>query len=132
VCSAKLTTGLTWWPGRTRPGSSSLISNQVDGHLTTLAKVVLAGAKAVLPVYRTTPTAALHRESGLLPSEMELNQLALLATTRLCRLDPYHPLQKWAKNVARLGRPTSRFACRVLALPNSELANPLKNPPWLL
>jgi ribonuclease HI len=121
----------TWWPGRTRPGTSSPISNQVDGHLTSLAKVVLAGARAVLPVYRTTPTAALHRESGLLPPEIELNQLALLAATRLRRLDPYHPLLKRATKIARLGRPTSRFARRVLALPNSELVNPLQNPPWL-
>jgi hypothetical protein len=82
----------TWWPGRTRPGSSSPISNRVDGLLASLEKVILVGARAVLPVYRTTPTAALHRESGLLPPEIELNQLALLATTRLCRLDPYHPL----------------------------------------
>ena len=122
----------TWWPGRTRPGSSSPISNRVDGLLASLEKVILVGARAVLPVYRTTPTAALHRESGLLPPEIELNQLALLATTRLRRLDPYHPLQKRARKIARLGRPTSRFARRVLALPNSELVNPLQNPPWLL
>jgi hypothetical protein len=38
----------TWWPGRNRPTTSSPISNRVDGHLTSLAKVVLAGARAVL------------------------------------------------------------------------------------
>jgi hypothetical protein len=121
----------TWWPGRTRPGPSSLISNRVDGLLDSLAKVVLAGARAVLPVYCTTPTAALHRESGLLPPEIELNQLALSATTRIRRLDPSHPLRRRATKVTRQGRPTSRFARRVLALPASEQVNPLKHPPWL-
>ena len=126
----------TWWPGRTCPGhtrrGSALISNQVDGHLTSLGKAVLAGARAVLPVYYTTPIAALHRESGLLPPEIELNQLALLTTVRLRRLDPYYLLYKRALRIIRTSRPTSRFARRVLVLPDSEHINPLQNPPWQL
>ena len=121
----------TWWPGRTRPGPLSPISNRVDGLLGSLAKVVLAGARAILPVYCTTPTAVLYRESGLLPPEIELNQLAYLAATRLRRLDPTHPLLKRARKVLRQGHPTSRFARRVLSLPASEQVNPLQHPPWL-
>jgi ribonuclease HI/endonuclease/exonuclease/phosphatase family metal-dependent hydrolase len=121
----------TWWPGRTRPGRASRISNRVDGLLDSLAKAVLAGARAVLPVYCTTPIAVLHRESGLLPPEIELNQLALAATTRLRRLDPSHPLRRRATKVTRHGHPTSRFARRVLALPASEQVNPIRYPPWL-
>ena len=121
----------TWWPGRTRPGPLSPISNRVDGLLDSLAKVVLAGARAILPVYCTTSTAVLHRESGLLPPEIELNQLAFSAAARLRRLDPFHPLLKRARKILRQGHPTSRFARRVLSLPASEQVNPLQHPPWL-
>src|SRR6201990_1382695 len=110
----------TWWPGRTRPKGDATISNLVDGHLKSLSKSVLAGARAVLPVFRTTPTAALYRESGLLPPEIELKQLALAATVRLRRLDSYHPLRKRAEKILRLSRPNTRLARRVLALPPSE------------
>jgi ribonuclease HI len=122
----------TWWPGRTRPGSrKDLILNLVQGHLDEITKVILAGARAVLPVYRTTPTPVLHRESGLLPAAIELDYLATTATTRLRRLDPYHPLRKRGEGITRTGLQTSRFARRVLALPESEQLDPLKRAPWL-
>jgi hypothetical protein len=120
----------TWWPGRTRPRGASTVSNLVDGHLNNLRKAVLAGARAILPVFRTTPEAALYREAGLLPPEIELNQLSLLASTRIRRLDPYHPLRRRAERILRTGRSTTRLARRVLALPPSEQVNPLQWPPW--
>jgi ribonuclease HI len=120
----------TWWPGRTRPGPSRPISNQVDSLLQVLSRVVLTSARAVLPVYRTTPTAALHRESGLPPPEISLNTQALAATVCLRQLDQGHPLHRRAKRVLTLARPTSRFARRVLALPQSESTDPLAHPPW--
>lgn len=120
----------TWWPGRTRPGATGPISNQVEGLLQCLSKVVLTSARAILPVYKTTPIAVLYRECGLLPPEIELNLLAQTAAARLRRLDPRHPLRKRAEKIIRLGRPTSRFARRVLALPASEQVDPLAHPPW--
>jgi hypothetical protein len=75
-----------------KPGRQAAAAR--GAHLESLRKVVLAGARAILPVYRTTPVAALYRESGLLPPEIELDQLALLATVRIRRLDPYHPLRR--------------------------------------
>lgn len=119
----------TWWPGCIRPGASQT-SNRVEGHLKKLTKVVLAGARAVLPAFRTTPISVLHRESGFPPPDIELDQIALLAAVRLRRLDPYHPLRKRAEQIARNGRPISRFARCVLALPNSEQINPLQYAPW--
>ncbi|EED15772.1 hypothetical protein TSTA_008970 [Talaromyces stipitatus ATCC 10500] len=91
---------------------------------------LLAGARAVPPTFRTTPVSVLHRESGFFTPEIELDQIALLAAVRLRRLDPYHPLRKRAEQVSRNGRPISRFARRVLALPNSEQVNPLQYAPW--
>ncbi|KAI9034741.1 reverse transcriptase, partial [Aspergillus affinis] len=122
----------TWWPGRTRPGPDTrTISNKVQSYLDKITRVILAGARAILPVYRTTPIPALYRESGLLPAEIELDYIAATATVRLRRLDPYHPLRKRAERVTRTGFQTSRFARRVLALPESEQLNPLQNAPWL-
>jgi ribonuclease HI len=122
----------TWWPGRTRQGSGAPISNRVDSLLELLSKVVLTAARAILPVYQTTPTGVLHRESGLPPPEIALNSQALAATVRLRRLDTRHPLFSRAKKLLALGRPTSRFARRVLALPNSEHIDPIDLPPWCL
>jgi hypothetical protein len=84
----------------------------------------------MLPVYRTTPTAALHRESGLPPPEISLNTQALASTVRLRQLDQGHPLHRRAKRVLNLARPTSRFARRVLALPQSKSTDLLAYPPW--
>ncbi|KAI9034729.1 uncharacterized protein KD926_006534, partial [Aspergillus affinis] len=123
----------TWWPGRSRSGpESKTISNRVQDHLDKITRVILAGARAILPVYRTTPTPTLFRESGLLPAEIELDYIASTATARLRRLDPYHPLRRRAERVTRTGLQDSRFARRVTALPESEQLNPLQNPPWLL
>ncbi|KAI9036018.1 uncharacterized protein KD926_002540 [Aspergillus affinis] len=122
----------TWWPGRTRLGPDTrTISNKVQSLLDKITRVILAGARAILPVYRTTPIPALYRESGLLPAEIELNYLAATATVRLRRLDPYHPLRRRAERVTRTGFQDSRFARRVLALPESEQLNPLQNAPWI-
>ncbi|EED14696.1 conserved hypothetical protein [Talaromyces stipitatus ATCC 10500] len=59
----------TWWPGRTRPRSrpqadTPPISNLVNKHLTDLSTVILTGARAILPVFRTIQLPVLHRESG--------------------------------------------------------------------
>jgi hypothetical protein len=90
----------TWWPGYSRPGPrTGSIPNQVQGHLDQIARVILAGARAVLPVYRTTPTPVLYRESGLLPAKIKLDYTATIATARLRRLDPYHPLRRRAERI---------------------------------
>ncbi|EED12709.1 reverse transcriptase, putative [Talaromyces stipitatus ATCC 10500] len=119
----------TWWPGRTRPGPTQT-SNRVGEYLKKLTKVVLTGARAVLPVFRTTPISVLYWESGFSPPEIELDRIALLITVRLWRLDPYHPLRRRAEQIASNSRQTSRFARRILALPNSEQINPLQHAPW--
>jgi hypothetical protein len=91
---------------------------------------VLAAARAVLLVYRTTPIAVLHCESSLLTPEIELDQLAILAIVRIRTLDPYYPLYRRAAKITRLGLLTPRFARRILALLASEQVNPIQQPPW--
>ncbi|EED11447.1 hypothetical protein TSTA_007370 [Talaromyces stipitatus ATCC 10500] len=85
-----------------KPGGQD-ISNRVGEHLEKLTKVILIGARAVLPVFRTTPKPVLYRESGFSPPEIELDQIALLATVCLRRLDPYHPLRRCAEQIASNG-----------------------------
>jgi hypothetical protein len=73
-----------WWLGRTRTRNGRRVSNRVDSHLRLLEKVVLTGARTILPVYKTTQAAALYREARLRPPEVELN----LITVRLPRGQP--------------------------------------------
>ncbi|CCU75114.1 endonuclease/reverse transcriptase [Blumeria hordei DH14] len=120
----------TWWPGRSRQGPKAQISNHVDSLLQQHSKVVLTSARATLPVYQTTPTAILHRESGLQQPEIALVSRVLIATVRLCCLDPRHPLLCRANRVLSLQHPISRFARRVLSLRKSEQINSISMPPW--
>ena len=120
----------TWWPGRARPGRLGNVSNRVDSLVRLLDKVVLSGARAILPVYRTTPNPALFREAGLPPSELKLDNIALSSTARLRRLDRRHPLRLRADKIARTGNSSTRLARRVLSLPPSEEIDPLRLPPW--
>ncbi|KAI9035498.1 ribonuclease H family protein [Aspergillus affinis] len=123
----------TWWPGYSRPDPrTGTVSNRVQGYLDRVTKVILAGARAVLPVYRTTPLPALYRESGLLPAEIELDYRVATAIVCIRRLDPYHPFRRRAEEVIRISLKKSRFARRVRALPKLEQINPLQNAPWLL
>ena len=91
---------------------------------------MLTSARAILPVYRTTPTAALHRESGLLPPELHLDARSIAATVRLRRLDTRHPLLRRSKKIISLQRSSSRFARRVVSIPNSEYIDQITCPPW--
>jgi ribonuclease HI len=122
----------TWWPGRARASVRGRISNRIDGHIRLLEKVVLSGARAILPVYRTTPTAVLFQEAHLLPPEIQLNQTAQTFAARTARLDPYHPLFRRAKRIQQAGTPSTRLARWIAALPKAETVNPIAQPPWAL
>jgi hypothetical protein len=78
----------TWWPGRSRLSHGKRVSNRVDSHIRLLEKVVLTGARAILPVYKTTPIAVLYRESRLRPPEIELDLISQTYGARTARLDP--------------------------------------------
>ena len=89
-----------------------------------------SGARAILPAYCTTPTSALLKESQILPPEIQLNLASQTFAARTARLDPYHPLRKRADKITKVGKPTSRFARWILALPRSETVNLIARPPW--
>lgn len=83
----------TWWPGREKRTHSGVTSNRVDKLLRQLEKVTLTSARAILPVFSTTPATVLLRESGLSPPELKLEEIALRATVRIRRLDTQHPFE---------------------------------------
>lgn len=79
------------------------------------------GARAVLPVYRTTPSAALIRESGWGTAEAWLNRLRNRYTVRVAAADPDHPLRRrWN---------TTRFRWIRQDI-DVELTLPTSEPPW--
>lgn len=119
----------TWWPGKTRKQRNKIVSNRVGEHTRLIEKVYTAAARAILPVFRTTPTAALLRESGLSTAEIALDTISRRAAIRTRRLDPYHPLR------CRAHKPTqhnigTRFSRTLFELPISEKVDPLRIPPW--
>src|SRR5438045_8264643 len=120
----------TWWPGRFRQSSAGCISNRIEAHTQLLEKVAYNRARAILPAYRTTPTSALLKESQILPPEIQLNLASQTFAACTAHLDPYHPLRKRADKIMKAGKPTSRFAHWILALPRSEIVNPIARPLW--
>lgn len=86
-----------WWPGLTRPGRpGSTISNKVATQASHLGKILREALLGTLPVYKTTPTAALHRETAIPPIEVILDQRRLGLSARARRLDDRHPLWRRA------------------------------------
>ncbi|KAI1001317.1 hypothetical protein K3495_g6881 [Podosphaera aphanis] len=93
----------TWWPGRSRQCARSRISNCIETILQRLDKVVFACARAILPVYRTTPTAVLLREFGLLASKFALDRRAASANSTLHNHYFAEPIALFLSRVERPG-----------------------------
>ncbi|KAL6404545.1 hypothetical protein AUP68_13938 [Ilyonectria robusta] len=84
-----------WYPGKTAPPLRSQgpeVSTRIDHLLDRFKKVLLIGIRSILPTWKTTPLAALYRESGIPPVEQLLDAIRLRHAARLQALDPRHPL----------------------------------------
>lgn len=119
----------TWWPGKIRINGGRSVCNRVGTHLKLLDKVHRAAARAILPVYRTTPSVVLYRESGLSPAELTLDTLSRRAAMRTRRLDPFHPLYIKSHKLATSHTET-RLARALEKIPPSEEIDPISIPPW--
>ena len=106
------------------------VSNRIEGHLSLLQKVISTSARAILPVYRTTPISALYREAGLLPLEVELDSRSRMATLHTHRFDTRHPLKRRVSWVQTREIRVSRFSGWALNFPKTENIDPLVQPPW--
>lgn len=96
-----------------------------------LDKVHAATARAILPVFRTTPSPALLREAGLPPAVVALDNIARKADVRVRKLDSRHPL--FQRGQKSLSTPAfSRFARSQSSIPASDQYDSLIFAPWEL
>ncbi|KAI0998731.1 hypothetical protein K3495_g9465 [Podosphaera aphanis] len=119
----------TWWPGKAKVSRGKVVSNRVGSHLEALDKVHRACARAIFPVFRTTPSTALMREAGISPAQIELDNIARRAAVRTRKLDSRHLL--YMRSQASSSSPaTSKFSRWCRTDPPSEQVDPLAHPPW--
>ncbi|TKW60303.1 MAG: hypothetical protein DI628_08940 [Blastochloris viridis] len=86
-----------WYPGRTRPRWSQPAKDMPSSNqhlIQRMTKAMNQAMRAILPVWRTTPIAALHRESGIPPVDQLLESRRLRFSARLKSLDEAHPLAR--------------------------------------
>jgi ribonuclease HI len=84
-----------WYPGTTRPQWSQPTKDLPSSNqhlIQRMTKAMNQSMRAILPVWKTTPTAALHRESGIPPVAQLLEARRLRFSARLKSLDEAHPL----------------------------------------
>lgn len=85
---------LAWWPGHTRINKNNkTIRNGVDGHLKKLDKAQNVALHAILPVWKTTTGKIMQKEAATPPIKHTLDYLCELASLRLHRLEPRHPVR---------------------------------------
>lgn len=94
VLSTALYGAEAWWPGLTRTTTQrgKKVGTVMGWHTELIDRTVLCAVRAALPVWRTTPNTELHRESGIPPAIVILQQRRLRAAARILKLDTWHPL----------------------------------------
>ncbi|KAL9561280.1 hypothetical protein ACKAV7_014635 [Fusarium commune] len=84
-----------WYPGKTRPRWTQPMKDLPSSNqhlLQRMSKAMNQAMRAILPVWKTTPTTILHRESGIPPIDQLLDARRLRFSARLKSLDESHPL----------------------------------------
>lgn len=87
-----------WYAGRTkeptnlRQDRNATVSARVGGHVDLIDKTLTIAARGVLPVWKTTPTVTLFRDSGLPSAMAALEEAKLRFAMRLQTIDNEHPL----------------------------------------
>lgn len=125
-----------WWPGMNRLAQDSLgrqkpISNRVSIQLACLDRVLRNALLRVLPVYKTTQTAALHREAAIPPMELLLNQRRRGLAIRVHKLDTRHPLHHRATHQRNFHTNTRLLrAIDPINFHIIEQIDPLLTSPW--
>lgn len=99
-----------WYTGPTKSSWSLKKQTTVRAGDSKLLKEIdtslKAAARAVLPVWKTTPIPVLHRESGIPPARVLLDQVRLRQAARIANLDPLHPI---VRRIQIKGRYRSRL-----------------------
>ena len=82
-----------WWPGLSRPTAQGRQTPKSTNLCNLIDKVIHLALRSALPVWKTTPNAVLHRESGIPPARVLLEANRLRLASRLNSLDNRHPLR---------------------------------------
>ena len=87
-----------WYVGRTKPprllcsDRHKTVSARNGWHVEIVDKTLALAARGVLPVWRTTPTVTLFRDSGIPSAMAALEEAKLRFAMRLQTVDVNHPL----------------------------------------
>lgn len=119
-----------WWPGFFWQKKEQPVSTRVGAAFSHLERVFRQALRGSLPVYRTTPTPVLYRESAHPPLEFFFNHRRALAHLRIACLDGRHPVRRRALRT-RPTNPCLRFHfLRPECLGVMEHVSPIHFPPW--
>ncbi len=115
-----------WWAGRTRiSNAGKSVRSGVEGQLKRLDKVQNIALRTILPVWRTTPIKIMQREAATPPIEYTLDHLCQLASLRLHKLKPRHPLRVRTKKAVYNPHPTRLEKLALLCPTITQYSNPL-------
>ena len=121
-----------WYAGRTKPpriqrqDRNGTVSARLGGHVEVVDKTLALAARGVLPVWRTTPTVTLFRDSGLPSAMAALEEAKVRFAVRLQTVDNQHPLvRRITPPMIRRGReagtrqsPKTKVQCLGALLPS--------------
>ncbi|KJZ68753.1 hypothetical protein HIM_11851 [Hirsutella minnesotensis 3608] len=86
-----------WYPGPTSPRWRQPTvqgPSRIQQLLRKMSKALIQAVRAILPTWKTTPIAVLHRESGIPPVRQLLEARRIRFSARIKSLDGAHPLAK--------------------------------------
>lgn len=121
-----------WWPDVTRTNQKGkIVQNRIQGLCEKLDKAQNIALKAILPAWKTTTTKILQREAATPPIRHTMNHLCELASLRLHKLEPKHPLRMRTKRAFAALNPTRLERLARRCPENVEFSNPLvESEPW--
>lgn len=89
-----------WYGGRTKPpdnpaqSGKDQVSARLGWHVHEIQRALTLAARAAIPVWKTTPTSVVYRDSGLPTAQATLDQALYRFSYRLRTVDRMHPLAK--------------------------------------
>ncbi|KFG77505.1 putative reverse transcriptase [Metarhizium anisopliae] len=92
-----------WYPGKTSPRCRQPTKegpSRIQQLVRKMSKALKQAIRAILPTWKTTPIAVLHRESGIPPVHQLLEARRLRFSVRIKSLDHAHPLAKRTTEIA--------------------------------
>lgn len=87
-----------WYAGRRRSSARGTdVSTRKGWHIDLINAVIVMAARAVLPIWKTTPNMTILRDAGLPTGELALEQLKSRQAVRIAAVEETHPLTRRAK-----------------------------------